>query len=152
MKLFLSHDHGTNGENHAKVVQIFNCLMDIIRETPRWKDLINIWIDQDRMHPGISIDEVLYAAVETSHVVLMFGTENYQSKFNSGDTNDKCCFELKTAKRLKKLILPILMSSSMTNPKSWTGGFGTHFEDYLSLSMSDADLFSNEQNLNQNFH
>jgi hypothetical protein len=82
MKLFLSHDHGTNGENHAKVVQIFNCLMDIIRETPQWKDLINIWIDQDRMHPGISIDEVLYAAVETSHVVLMFVTENYQSKFN----------------------------------------------------------------------
>jgi hypothetical protein len=39
------------------------------------------------------------------------------------------------------------MSSSMTNTKSWTGGFGTHFEDYLYLPMSDADLFNNEQRL-----
>jgi hypothetical protein len=147
MNLFMSHDHGVSGENHAKVVQIFSCLKDLIGETPQWKDRISIWIDQNRMHPGIPIEEVLCEAVEASHVMVMFVTENYQSKFNLGNTNDKCCFELKTAKRLNKLILPILMSSTMMNTKLWTGSFATHFHDYLYLSMSDADLFSDEQQL-----
>lgn len=86
---------------------------------------------------------------------MVFLTEKYRDKINSGDGRDNCKYEFQYAfEQLgSERMIPVVMDPSMKNLAEWTGVLGAAFatgppclrgEPYLDLSMDEGDLFNDQ--------
>jgi len=87
--------------------------------------------------------------------MVVFLTEKYRDKINSGDGRDNCKYEFQYAfEQLgSERMIPVVMDPSMKNLSEWTGVLGAAFatgppclrgEPYLDLTMDEGDVFNDQ--------
>ena len=113
--LFLSHDWGTNCQNHNRVVNLNHMLTD--NELTTWLDAYDLKSD---------ILKSVREGIKQSRKVVIFITENYINKANGHGPNgrgDYCYQEFEYALQNlgKREIILILMDKKVRNPHEWEG-------------------------------
>lgn len=111
MKVFASHDWGTNGANHAKVAEVVAALR---------REGIEVWFDADDMKGNIL--DAMCDGINTSDVVLVFVTRKYIAKVESGSDSDNVRREFMYAARQPQKLLPVRFEEEL--PAKWSGPVG----------------------------
>jgi hypothetical protein len=81
------------------------------------------WFDEERM-TGV-IRHVMSEALQQTCCVVVFVTREYETKVNSNDLGDNCCYEFNIASNDRQLVnrrIPAVMDASMLNPGAWNRG------------------------------
>jgi len=103
--------HGRS--NHARVMQLNQHLQ---------RRGVVTWFDEERMQGRIRA--AMRDGIEESLFVVVCLTSTYAKKVNATSMEpDNCQYELEFALGKKKptLLLPVVMESSMRNPRTWAG-------------------------------
>ena len=125
MKLFASHDWGTNGKTHARVKEVVTCL----RERGH-----TVWFDEEHMKGNI-VDAMCHG-IDTCDVVLVFVTCNYMNKVASRDDSDNCRREFMYAQRRHGTSSMVTIRFDPDLPKSWFGPVGMLLGERLYADLS----------------
>ena len=107
--VFLAHDWGTDEQgrnNHDRVSVVNDALKQLGYKT---------WFDSEQM-TGDIVDKMC-DGIDNTRLVLVFVTQRYAKRVQSGQDNDKCKLEFKYAMRQKAgNMVPIIMEERMRNP------------------------------------
>lgn len=131
VRLFASHDWGNDGANHARVAQVVNEL--------RRRNLA-VWFDETHMR-GNMLD-AMCRGIDSADVVLVFLTNNYMKKVESGNDSDNVRREFMYAANTPEKFLCVRFDSTLRTP--WTGPvsmlLGAHvYVDMTEISPSRID-------------
>ena len=133
--IFLSHDWGKDElqrNNHDRVRTISDEL-----KSAGYK----CWLDEDYI--TMDIVDRMREGIDGTKAVLIFVTQNYMKKINTGATNDNCRREFNYAvDKKQKPTLCVTMEDSMSRPSNWNGNFSFMLGNAFFVRM-DGDL-SNE--------
>ena len=139
--VFLSHDWGTDEQgrnNHDRVSVVNDALKQLGYKT---------WFDSDRM-TGDIIDKMC-DGIDKTKLIIVFVTQRYAQKVQSGSDNDNCKLEFKYAMRRKGAgnMVPVIMEERMKNPGVWEGPVGMALGGILAVRMftdfGETDTFRN---------
>jgi len=127
--LFITHDWGDNGENHARVVRFNSKLRELGFRT---------WLDTERMHGNI--DEQMANGIDRSAFVLVIITERYCAKVNGPNAGDNCKREFNYAalKKTGARMVAVVVEPGMRNPRSWGGTVGLTLGKQLYVDLSEG--------------
>ena len=128
-ELFLTHtwrNDSLGRDNHARVSVI--------------NDYLNrrgycTWFDSNRMEGQIR--DKMSEGVDFTKCVVVFVTQEYITKIESGDEKDNCFFEYNravTQKTAKKMIC-VVMEKELENTAKWTGPLKESMGNSLFVSM-----------------
>ena len=111
--VFLSHAWGTGKVVHDRV--------ETINEALKERKVVT-WFDGDKMKGDMN--EAMWTAIESSTIVIVFVTADYQRKLKSGDDFDNCRREYQASLRTKGLenMLFVVMEEDMMDSAGWEGG------------------------------
>jgi hypothetical protein len=86
------------------------------------------------------LEEIINQRISNSSCVLLFLSKEYESRVNSTDVFDICRYEFIQTFKLNKVVIPILLDSSIKEKKNWSNRFGVYLDDlpYLDLSFTDT--------------
>lgn len=125
MKLFTSHDWGTNATTHARVKEVVLYL----RERGH-----TVWFDEEHMKGNI-VDDMCHG-IDTCDAVLVFVTCNYMNKVASRDDSDNCRREFMYAQRQRGTSSMVTVRFDPNLPKRWTGPVGMLLGERLYADLS----------------
>jgi hypothetical protein len=104
--------------------------------------LISVPVDID------SISDIAIEKLNSSSIVLMFLSENYQTAINSSKSPlNSCRYEFLTAFSKTKPIIPIVIDEHMKSPKNWQSRVAVALTDYLYFDLSDERLYESTDDL-----
>ena len=107
--LFLSHDWGEDERNHERVTKINDAIKKMGYVT---------WFDHERMVGNIR--EQIANGIENTKCFIAFITKRYHDKVVFGPDIDNCRAEFDFAST-RVPIIPMVLDSSMKNPREWKG-------------------------------
>lgn len=113
--LFLSHAWGTDSHgrsNHERVAQLRRRLSALG---------YNVWIDEDHLMLGDSIDDAMSDGIMSSDAICMCITRRYIEKINHARINN-CKKEWNLSVQTGKRIIPLIMEREMLDPGNWPLG------------------------------
>ena len=137
--VFLAHDWGTDEQgrnNHDRVSVVNDALKQLGYKT---------WFDSEQM-TGDIVDKMC-DGIDKTKLIIVFVTQRYAEKVQSGSDNDNCKLEFKYAMRRRGAgnMVPIIMERRMKNPGDWKGPVGMALGGILAVRMSydfgEADTF-----------
>lgn len=108
IRLFASHDWGKDGDNHARVAQVVNELR---------RRNFAVWFDETHMRGNIL--DAMCRGIDSADVVLVFLTNNYMKKVESGNDSDNVRREFMYAANTPGKFLCVRFDSTLRTP--WTG-------------------------------
>ena len=113
--VFLSHNQGTNMDNHNLVVFISAGL--------KARGIVTFCDSRLIFHEGVMLDN--------ARCVAVFITENYESKIVGANDFDSCKLEFRHALRTKTpaFMIPTVMEASMCDSKTWKDPLKTMLVD-----------------------
>jgi hypothetical protein len=135
--VFLTHNWGLNGSNHQRVSLVNRALQE-------GDDKLSTWFDEERLHGDIN--EQMVEGIDNARVLVVFLTEEYQRKINTGDRRDNCKFEFKYAFRTKgesKMVV-VVMEPALLDTRNWTGLLSASLGGLLYVDMT-KDPISREK-------
>jgi hypothetical protein len=102
------------------------------------KQGIDTWFDEERMSGDTR--QQMVEGIENSDVIVVFITDAYRNKINSGNGRDNCLFEFKHAFEQKgpEVMIPVVMESGMRNARDWTGRLGAALSTHLYIDFSSV--------------
>lgn len=100
-------------DTHARVRALSNELKKL-----GW----SVWLDEEQLRVGVSIDRLLCKGINDSQVVIACLTPAYVEKVDSQLPQDACAKEFNFAHMSNKPVLPVVMDPCMLSPSAW--GFG----------------------------
>jgi hypothetical protein len=108
--VFLSHNWGANGVNHARVSRV--------NEALKLRGL-KTWFDVDRLFGNMR--HKIVGAISRSAIFLVFVTEEYSQKIETGDSRDYCVYEFDyvTNFKTRDTIEVVLTEARMRNKDHW---------------------------------
>jgi hypothetical protein len=136
---FLSHDwkedeFGRN--NHDRVAKV-NILLK--------EHGITTWFDHDNLKTGHELRTEMARAIDNTKVIIVFVTNRYMDKVNSGNNMDNVNYEFEYASNKfgKQGMIPVVMEERMKNQKTWDGLFGDNLLGlmYVDLTSDDEKVF-----------
>lgn len=104
----------------------------------------NVWLDEDQLLRGGDIGVGMVNGIDRSDVVLIFLSEVYMKKVNTGDMRDNVYKEFNYSVFTGKRIIPIVMDPPLLDLNNWPTGLSTMhlcnrlFVDGVSGSMMDV--------------
>ena len=145
-QLFFSHtwqNDNLNRDNHKRVYELSQKLKEI-----GW----SIWIDEDNIIGNI--DAAMVNGIDGADVIIVCLTEEYCRKINKTANNprerDNCLKEWTYANIRKKLMVPIIMESSLLNQMNWPPGIvSLYFGSTFYINASDNNLNDAVNNINK---
>ena len=108
--IFLTHEWGVDGQNHARVSIINKRLKKLGYTT---------WFDEEQMEGNIRSQMV--SGIDNTRLVLVFITKRYMKKINDGNRNDNCFMEYNYAFESEKKMLCVAFDDHTANSRNWTG-------------------------------
>lgn len=118
IRVFASHDWGKDNRNHKKV----SIVVDALRGRG-----IDVWFDETHMKGNIL--DSMCKGIDDSDVVLIFVTQNYISKVESGGDADNVRREFMYASKNPKKLLAIRFDSHLVS--NWPGPVGMVLGSHL---------------------
>ena len=78
--------------------------------------------------------------IENSDIIVVFITDTYRDKINSGSGRDNCLFEFKHAFEQKgpEVMIPVVMEPCMRDAREWTELLGAALSTHLHVDFSSA--------------
>lgn len=145
-QLFFSHtwqNDNLNRDNHKRVYELSQKLKEL-----GW----SIWIDEDNIMGNI--DAAMVNGIDGADVIIVCLTEQYCKKINKTANNprerDNCLKEWTYANIRKKLMIPIIMESSLLNQTNWPPGIiSLYFGSTFYINASDNNLNNAVNNINK---
>ena len=97
------------------------------------------WFDEEERMSG-STRQKMVEGIENSDIIVVFITEAYRDKVNSGGGRDNCRFEFQHAFEQKgpEVMIPVVMEPGMRNARDWTGVLGAALSTHLFIDFSSA--------------
>jgi hypothetical protein len=123
LRVFASHDWGTNAETHKRVAEVVDTL--------RRRD-IDVWFDETHMKGNIL--DAMCAGIDSADVVLVFVTRNYLHKVERGGSQDNVRREFMYAKDHAEKMVPIRFDKDL--PAKWSGPVGMVLGSQLYVDLS----------------
>ncbi|KAF0699425.1 Aste57867_10009 [Aphanomyces stellatus] len=129
--VFLTHDWGTDGSTHRKVIGINQLLQ---------ARGITTWFDEEKMEGNVK--RQMTNGIDNARVIVVFVTQRYIDKVGGTNAEDNCQLEFNYAARRKTAsrMIPVLIDPSpkLKNPATWTGEVGLVLGGHLYLDLSAA--------------
>ena len=123
IKVFASHDWGVEAHNHKRVAVVVDALK---------KKGVNVWFDETHMKGNIL--DAMCKGIDTSDVVLVFVTDRYIRKVETGNDNDNVRREFMYAKDYPDKMIAIRFDDSL--PSKWSGPVGMVLGSRLYVDLS----------------
>ena len=123
IKVFASHDWGVEAHNHKRVAVVVDALK---------KKGVDVWFDETHMKGNIL--DAMCKGINTSDVVLVFVTDRYIRKVETGNDNDNVRREFMYAKDYPDKMIAIRFDDSL--PSKWSGPVGMVLGSRLYVDLS----------------
>ena len=125
IRVFVSHDWGTNGLNHARVARV----VEMLRSHG-----FDVWFDETHMKGNIL--DAMCRGIDNSDIVLVFVTGNYMRKVESGNESDNVRREFMYASKCPSKLVVIRFDNDM--PAIWTGPVAMILGSHLYVDLVSA--------------
>lgn len=132
IRVFASHDWGTDGANHARVAGVVAQL--------RQRGL-NVWFDDTHMRGNIV--DAMCKGIDECDVVIVFLTKNYMRKVENGKDTDNVRREFHYAMTRPEKFVVVKFSRNL--PETWTGPVGMILGGELYVDLTEV----NEQSVDK---
>ena len=132
--VFVAHDWGVDGSNHARVAAVNDAL--------KRAGLVT-WFDEERMRGDIV--QQMTDGIDRSSLVLVFITRNYIQKVageGANGANDNCKAEFDYACNRKGVerMLAVVMEEDCTDSRTWQGAVGMRLGSTLYQDLSGGEV------------
>lgn len=124
IRLFASHDWGRDGANHARVAKVVGELR---------RRNFAVWFDETHMRGNIL--DAMCSGINSADVVLVFLTNNYMKKVESGNDSDNVRREFMYASSTPDKFLCVKFDSTLRTP--WTGPVSMLLGSQLYVDLSE---------------
>lgn len=124
VRVFLSHNWGSDGAVHDRVLSLASTLKD---------RGLDVWVDEDRMRGNIV--DCMCDGIDRCDVFLVFVTRSYIHKVQFGGDDDNVRREFMYAQTSGKRMLAIRFDETL--PRRWPGPVGMMLGSSLYVDCSD---------------